>query len=355
MAVTLKQIAEISGVSIGTVCRALNNKGRINPKVAERIRNVAEELNYQPNSIAKSLSNKRKNLKIAVILHVTQNMYVDEMIEGVKQAQAGLKEAGISIVIKPCKDFNATCQLNLIDQAIENKVDGIVIIPIDHQIIKEKINKLSLQNFPIVMLSSFIEDCEYFAFVGNDNKFAGQIACGLLKILTHGKAKLAIVIPNLQLWSNKKRLKGILESIDRQLPEVTIESVFEISSDEIQSYIAVKHLLEENPQVDSVIYFTGAVSGGLRAIIEASKTREINIITSDLTPQVKAGLESGDIPFSIFQNPKAQGYRAVKILSDYLIANKTPNNKHIYVKTEILIKDSIEGNESLGDIYLSNL
>ena len=49
MAVTLKQIAELAGVSRGTVDRALYNRGRVKPEVADRIRKIADDLGYQPN------------------------------------------------------------------------------------------------------------------------------------------------------------------------------------------------------------------------------------------------------------------------------------------------------------------
>ena len=46
MAVTIQQIAELAGVSRGTVDRALNHRGRIAPEVAERVWKIADELGY---------------------------------------------------------------------------------------------------------------------------------------------------------------------------------------------------------------------------------------------------------------------------------------------------------------------
>ena len=60
MAITMKDIAQRTGVSIGTVDRALNNRGRINPEVASRIRKVAQEMGYKTNSVAKSLAIRNK-------------------------------------------------------------------------------------------------------------------------------------------------------------------------------------------------------------------------------------------------------------------------------------------------------
>lgn len=70
MGLTQKQIAELAGVSVGTVDRALHNRGRVDPKVAERIRQIAKELDYRPNTVAKGLSIRKRNLKISVIFHI---------------------------------------------------------------------------------------------------------------------------------------------------------------------------------------------------------------------------------------------------------------------------------------------
>lgn len=48
MAVTLAEIAALAGVSRGTVDRALNDRGRVDPKVAARVRRIAAERGYRP-------------------------------------------------------------------------------------------------------------------------------------------------------------------------------------------------------------------------------------------------------------------------------------------------------------------
>ena len=68
MAVTSQQIAELAGVSRGTVDRALHNRGRVNPEVADRIRKIAEELGYRPNSIGQALVRARQGLRLGAIL-----------------------------------------------------------------------------------------------------------------------------------------------------------------------------------------------------------------------------------------------------------------------------------------------
>lgn len=64
---TIKQIAEMAGVSRGTVDRVLNNRGSVNANTAARVREIAEKLNYKPNKAGLMLAAQKKNLKIGVI------------------------------------------------------------------------------------------------------------------------------------------------------------------------------------------------------------------------------------------------------------------------------------------------
>ena len=60
MNVTITKIAELSGVSRGTVDRVLNNRGNVKPQVMEHVRRIAAELGYKPNSVAKALVMRKK-------------------------------------------------------------------------------------------------------------------------------------------------------------------------------------------------------------------------------------------------------------------------------------------------------
>ena len=55
MSVTLQQIAEAAGVSRGTVDRALKDRGRVKPEVAEKIKKIAQEMGYQPSRAGRAL------------------------------------------------------------------------------------------------------------------------------------------------------------------------------------------------------------------------------------------------------------------------------------------------------------
>ena len=72
---TIKEIAELAGVSRGTVDRVLNNRGSVNPRTARKILEIAQALDYKPNKAGIVLAAQKKNLKIGVILFDTGNPF----------------------------------------------------------------------------------------------------------------------------------------------------------------------------------------------------------------------------------------------------------------------------------------
>ena len=90
MAVTAQQIAELAGVSRGTVDRALHNRGRVNPEVAAKIHKIAAELGYKPNLIGQALVKSRREFKLGAILQsAVQTPTIQIVRAGVQRAAEG--------------------------------------------------------------------------------------------------------------------------------------------------------------------------------------------------------------------------------------------------------------------------
>ena len=84
----IKDIAELAGVSRGTVDRVLNNRSGVSPQTAEKIKEIAKALDYRPNKAGLALAAQKKKIKIGVVLFSKNNPFFDEVSEGV-QAKAG--------------------------------------------------------------------------------------------------------------------------------------------------------------------------------------------------------------------------------------------------------------------------
>lgn len=342
MAVTIKRIAELAGVSTGTVDRALHDRGRVNPKVAQRIKQIAEELNYQPNSVAKSLSTRNKNMKIAVILHIdVPNSFFFDVYVGILKAKAEIQDFGIGVEIYRCRDFDADCQAALIDQALKDGSSAIAIVPINAPSIREKINGLHAQGFPVVFLSNMIEETECLGFVGCDYWKSGELTAGLLHLLSPNGGKLLLFSPSFQMQGHVLRARGMEQRLLEDYPQIHLQQVYELSGDKIQDYRLTKQAIQAWPDTDMVVCPGAYSDGNLQALMEDARQIGRNTVCYDDSTEVDALIGSRKIQAAILQSPQDQGYIAVKTLFDYLVAGKRPKAQNNYVRLMILIKENL--------------
>ncbi len=352
MAVTIKKIAELAGVSTGTVDRALHDRGRVDPKVAQRIKQIALELDYRPNSVAKGLSNRKRNIKISVILHIqNSNLYFDDVKAGIQKCREEIKDFGITVEIFPCPDYNAECQLALIDQTIEDGANAIVIVPINSPLIRTRLNELHAANYPVVFLTNIIEDAEYLSFVGCNYELVGEITAGFLHLLHPGSGKLLLFSPSFQMHGHTLRANGLKQHLAKEYPHICLQETYEIAGDDIQNYQITKDALSRFPDTD-IFICPGAYSrGNLKAIQESGYYKKALIICYDYSDEIGAEIQNGNICATITQCPQEQGYTAVKILFEYLTANKEPRFKNHYIRSRIIVRESICEMEQIKEEY----
>lgn len=342
MSVTLKQIAELAGVSVGTVDRALHNRGRIDPQVASRIKQMAKELNYHPNTVAKSLSIRKKNLKISIIFHIeSHNAFFDDVTCGILKCKEEIVDFGISVDIKPCPDFDAKAQYELINQSLEEGASAIVIVPINHSLIKERLNKLYKQQFPIVFLTNIIDETDYLSFVGCNYTLSGKITAGLLNLIQPVSANLLLFSPSFQMLGHVQRMNGLKDVLKRSYPHIDLEDVIEMTGNDIRDYHLTQKALKAFPDTDLFVCPGAYSSGNLQAIQELGYFKKSRIICYDYTPDIGKEILDRNITASIVQQPQLQGYTAVKTLFEFLTSGKPPALKDQYIQTRIILKENL--------------
>lgn len=342
MPVTIKRIAELAGVSTGTVDRALHDRGRVAPKVAQRVKQIAQELNYQPNSVAKSLSIRNKKLKIAVILHIdTPNSFFSDVYVGILKAKAEIQDFGIGVEIYHCRDFDPDCQLARIGQALEEGASAIAIVPINAPSIRERLNELHAQGFPVVFLSNMIEDAECLGFVGCDYWKSGELTAGLLHLLAPKGGRLLLFSPSFQMQGHVLRAQGLEQRLLEDYPQIRLQQVYELSGDKIRDYRLTRQALEAWPDTDLVVCPGAYSDGNLQALMEDAGQPGRNTICYDDSAEVDDLICSRRIQAAILQSPQDQGYIAVKTLFDCLAAGKKPKSQNNFVRLMVLIKENL--------------
>ena len=351
MAVTMKQIAEMAGVSIGTVDRALNKRGRISPEVAERICKIAETLDYRPNAVAKSLAIRNKNLSIGIIIHVAKNEFYADVIAGVEKAASEMKDFGISVIIRYGMNFNHETQLKLIDELIDEGINALGIVPVNHPKIAARLDALHQSGFPVVFIAASLENTGHLAYIGCNYRKTGEIAAGLFHMISGGHGNVLFISPNYRMLEHRLRAEGLRDQLTRQYPGLKLLETAEMSNDHLHNYQLAKEALCRNPDADYI--FCGSSSSIIQAIHEYSDQREtpLKVISFDFSQAVRRAMEEGLILAAITQDPQGQGYHATMILFHHLTGQQLPQQKNCFMEQQILIRESLPSHDHPTQAY----
>ena len=105
--VTMQKIAELCGVSRGTVDRVMHGRGRVSSETAAHIMQIAKELGYEPNPAGKALAARKKQPHVAVILPSEGNPFFDEVIRGLQTSAEFYSSYGLKMELYTMKGYNA--------------------------------------------------------------------------------------------------------------------------------------------------------------------------------------------------------------------------------------------------------
>lgn len=341
MKVTIKQIAELAGVSRGTVDRALNNRPGVKAEVQDRIKKIASDLGYKPNPAAKALADNRYNTKkIGVILNSDGNPFYEEVLHGVRAALNTFAEFGLKSSIKTMKGYDADLQIKLIDQLVSEKVKGIVITPINTPEVVNKINELKNQKIEVVTINSDVLDSARLAYVGCRYKKSGTVAAGLMGMISSGSnERYAVIGSSEKNLAVERRIQGITETIHQDFPWIEITDIIQNEDSDTISYTLVKELLDSKQDLDGICFAGAGNEGGMKAVLESGK--KLKIVAFDLTEVIRRGLKDGTVVDAVCQEPYKQGFEGTEILAKYLLWNEKPKNELNHTELSIVTKYSI--------------
>lgn len=337
---TIKEIAELAGVSRGTVDRVLNNRGAVNHATSEKILEIAKALDYRPNRAGIVLAAQKKRLKLGVILFSSDNPFFEDVQRGVEEKAEELSGYNCSVVIKQVR-FNIEEQLAAIDELEAEGANGIAMAPCNHSSIKERINSLFENGIPVVTLNTDIEGSRRIAYVGSHYTHSGETAAGLMNLMTSGDVQVGIISGSSDILCHTERIAGFQKTVEANYKNIQIIETVENHDDDIESYEKTTAMLSAHPGINAIFFAAGGVYGGCRAVIAKGLTDKIRILAFDKVSTTKTLVQEGIIAATICQQPKIQGTKPLEILFAYLTAGELPEREYHYVAVDIRIKENI--------------
>lgn len=340
--VTIRDVAAKAGVSISSVHFALNGQPGVSEDTRAKIRQVAQEMGYQPNPLASNL--KRRSQRIAILLPSDEGegqYYYRTMWIGVRD-YIGKANVKLDPVELPYSDQGKleTFQ-RMVAMAAAGDLHGILTVghmdesetELGWRIIEEK-------GIPVVSIGSELMRCRCLCCIQPEYGVIGRTMAQLITdhippfgsiLLCAGNPKWAAHAMIVRGFEDYMRENGCENLVYRDnswlLSQKNYEKIFEkLSRPDIAAACCV--------------YSQGTVMLG-QALEESRKASRIYAVGSDLPETTADRIRRGVINIAIQKNPYAQGYVGIRYLVEYLSSGKVPELDRIYVGSEVVLKSNL--------------
>jgi simple sugar transport system substrate-binding protein len=251
--------------------------------------------------------------------------------------QSGAKQAAIkdNINFLYSHSDEAQQQAQLVDAAVDKKVDGLIVTLAKPDAMKAAVARAEKAGIPVITVNSGSEESKKFGaltHIGQDETIAGQAVGEELN--KRGRKKALCVLHEQGNVGHEQRCAGAKETFKGQMQNLYVEGT---NMPDVQSSIGAK--LQADKSIDSVVTLGAPFAAtAVKAKQDAGSKAEID--TFDLNEKVAGGLKDGTLGFAVDQQPYLQGYEAVDLLWLYRYnADVLGGGKPVLTGPQIITKD----------------
>jgi len=337
----IKEIARLSGVSIGTVDRVLHKRGRVSAETKKKVEEIATQIDYKPNIMAKYLATN-KNHRIALLIpEPSQDEYWQQAYEGIESTLSKSEQQGVHVESYFYSLGDKKTFEKMANEILKNKPEGVILTPnfLDEGLIFY--NQCMEASIPIIMFDTTIPDTQPLSFIGTNSFQSGMVAAELLTMTTHHSGKFAILHFDEELVNSPHMLDkefGFINYINKECPDreylvVVLNNEKHYYNDQIQK------LLDKNDI--SGIFVSTSKAYQIGSYLQEKNIRNINLVGYDLTSKNIELLKSRYISFLINQNPRRQAEQSIQTFCDHIIFKKAVNSRILF-PIDIVTSTSIQ-------------
>lgn len=341
-------IARRAGVSAATVSRALAGKGGLSDETRRHILDIAAELNYRPNSLARRLS--ASEMTIGVFYNGPQlHEFGLEMLCGAYAAGKELADYNVKVRLIYIPGLNSVNISYISDKylaALKNVLDsgisGVVNFPMPANRRQQEFFMDIFTSRGIPMAGSHMDLAGspnmLFTYSG-DVYTAGAMAAELLWNMLGDDARVCIQTAKKDSFVHSAGIRGFRDALE-SFPLELID-VYENHDDTQMAYHVTDAILRNYPDIQGM--FVGSANSSMvcRRISECVHPEKICLVTSDLYPELAQYIEKRIVRATIIQSQYRQTYETVKTMADYLMSHKPPEHTTHTEKPRIVLRSNL--------------
>lgn len=341
---TIKDIAQMAGVSAGTVDRVLHNRGDVSQKSKEKVQKVLDEISYQPNVFAIGLAAKKKYTITCMIPYYMEHDYWHSVATGIERARQELRPFNVSVDYLHYKHGDRKSYQDACQKIEKSNTDALLLAPNFREDTLSMLAYLKDKNIPFAFIDFDIEEAKALKYIGQDSYKSGYIAAKILMRNYQQGQELILFLNNnkdnpaeIQM---KRRLEGFMKYISEEHKDIAIHEVILNKNNPEKNNEILSDFFRKHPKATLGAVFNSRVYQVGHYLREKGQNMT-GLIGYDLLRNNTELLKSGEVTYLIGQRPGLQGYCGVKTLCDNIVFKKSVEPLK-YMPIDILIKENID-------------
>lgn len=257
----LKQVAVLAGVSTATVSHVLNNSGRVSAVLRERVLKVARDLNYHPNSLARSLVTRRSNV-VGMVITDIMNPFYGALTRG---AEDILARKGYALLVGN-SDGDEKKEAEYYKTFVAKRVDGVLLITCPMEYPPAYLSRHNTEETPLVLINRDYPGIRADMVIADSLEGSCQAVTHLFEM---GHRRVGIITGPAEHVSSRQRLLGYRKAFMERGVMVDEQLVREARFDIKSGYEQAKYLLSLHDRPTAFFACNAVMSmAALRAIFE---------------------------------------------------------------------------------------
>ncbi|WP_199425840.1 sugar ABC transporter substrate-binding protein [Thermaerobacillus caldiproteolyticus] len=283
-------------------------------------------------------SGKNGKIVIGAALPDFDDKWLSYLQDGMKEYEKTQKDVEV-IYVDAMND--ASKQLSQVENFVQQKVDAIVLIPVDTVSAPEMVDKADQANIPIVVVNRIFDGVEKAtAYVGSESIKSGLIQMEEVAKILNGKGNIAIMNGQMGHEAQIKRTEGN-EQIIKKNPGMKVVLEGTAEWDRAKGMSLMENWLQSGKKIDAVVANNDEMAiGAIMALEDAGKLDDVVVAGIDATPDALDYVKSGKLKVTVFQNAKGQGQVGLETAVKAAKGEKV--EKFNWIPYELVTKDNVE-------------
>jgi LacI family transcriptional regulator len=334
----IKEIAKLANVSIGTVDRVLNNRGKVSKETEKTIRKIIKESGYTTNIFGRRLSLSKTYIFSVLMPKLQQDSQYWEMsAKGIEKAASELKPYKVKVKYSFYDRYSELSQKRVIKNLMESETDGLLLAPINTSLIRNFLNKLP-NRIPYVLFNANVPETKAVSFIGQDSFQSGVLAAKLMSLFSRDKSHVVAVIAITNDFHINERADGF-RSYYKQNCNNRVEFYTLNYCDRGGFYDLIEKIREQYKGLNG-IFVPNSATHFAAEYFKINNINNIHIIGYDLVRENVDLLNEGYIDFLISQKADVQGYKGIYTLYKSIALGEKVS-KEILMPIDIVTKENL--------------